>query len=379
MKKAYAFLCHATLALLCLAFVSSAEAIRLETSRGIKNLTFGINGFLGFEYAYMDKMPMVMDVGGAETIGAMPGVSFLKLRHLNLLVSVEKENLRVLINLHSNNVNLAGSNEIHSRDTIETQEAYAEYIFRDFLRIRAGSFLAPFGIYNDVRYILPIFSSVVLPQIYDPPKNYSQAVKTGKTIETLSPLTPEDGNLMFWGRAVKQDIDFRYHLYLSNGTNQTGGREDSDIGFGGRILMNTRDVLKIGGSAYTVHNRGAAEGRARFFGGDVTFSPSSTFTLQGEYVVNRYSERRSRYSYYLQADFPRQQWLPYLRYDFLKDREHLLMKRGQERYTLGVAYRFKPNLQIKGGFHYHRIVDDAGLSSSLANFNMVRLALIATF
>jgi len=327
MKKAYVFLYHAILVLLCLAFVNSTEAIRLETSRGIKDLTFGING-LGFEYAYMDKMPMVMDVGGTETIGTMPGVSFLKLSHLNLLVSAEKENLRVLINLHSNNVGLAGSHPSDSQNSIKTQEAYAEYIFRGFLRIRAGSFLAPFGIYNDVRYILPIFSSVVLPQIYDPPKNYSQAVKTGEAIEALSPLTPEDGNLMFWGRAVKQDIDFRYHLYLSNGSNQTGGREDSDLGFGGRILINTRDVLKIGGSAYSVHNRGAAEGRARFFGGDVTFSPSSTFTLQGEYVVNRYSERRSRYSYYLQANFPRQKWLPYLRYDFLKDPEHLLTRTG---------------------------------------------------
>jgi len=363
----------------CLAAASPTEAVRLETDGSSNDLTFGINGFLGFEYSYMSKMPMVMDMNGTEGIGTMPGVSFLKLQHLNLLISAEKENLRMLVNFHSHDVGVAGSDHGASRDTIEIQEAYGEYIFRDFARVRAGSFLAPFGIYNDVRYILPIFSSVVLPQIYDPPRNYSQPAKAGEAIEPIGPLTPEDGNLMFWGTAVKQGIDIRYHLYLSNGKNQNAGREDRDLGVGGRLLFNARDVLKIGGSAYTVHNKGAAEGRARFFGGDLSFTPSPRFTFQGEYVVNRYAARRSRYSYYLYAGFPYLQWMPYLRYDFLKDPEHLLMKRKQGRYTLGLSYRFKPNLHIKGSYHHHRIVDDTGLASDLAHFDMLRLSIIMMF
>jgi len=364
---------------LCFAATVPAEAVRLGASDSGKDLTFGINGFLGFEYAYMDQMPVVMDENGTEVIGAMPSVSFLKLQHLNLLVSAERENLRILINFHSHDVGLAGSGHGAQRESIEVQEAYGEYIFRDFARIRAGSFLAPFGIYNDVRYILPVFSSVVLPQIYDTPRNYSEATRPGEPVETVTPLTPEDGNFMFWGTTGKQNLDFSYHLYLSNGTNHNGGREDRDLGIGGRLRLNARDMFKIGGSAYTVHNKGAPEGRARLFGGDIAFSPSPSVLLQSEYVVNRYEKRRSRYSYYLYAGFPRLQWLPYLRYDFLKDPEHLLMKRKQERYTVGLTYRFKPNFHIKGEVHHHRIVDDTGLASDLASFEMLRLGLIMMF
>ncbi len=367
--------------ILCLGFVTPAQAVRLDTSTQNSNFSFGVNAFLGFEYAYMSKMPMVMETpGGGMMIGSMPGISYIKLQHLNLLFSAEKENLRVLINFHSHNV---GSNEPKhekSHGTPEIQEAYGEYIFSDHLKIRAGAFLSPFGFYNDVRYILPVFSSVVLPQIYDPPMNYGHMMVGGESIEPVGSFSPENANLMLWGTAFRNSIEIRYHLYLSNGTNSSeGGREDKDLGWGGRFLLSVQDRLKIGGSGYTVHNNNAPEGRARFYGADITVVLFPPWIIQSEYVINRYANQASRYSYYFYTGFPYRLWLEFLRYVFLKDPEHLLMKREQVRYTLGLGYQFKPNIQIKGEYHIHRILDHAGLSNDLSEFNMIRLALITMF
>ena len=148
------------------------EAARFQAGE----MTFGINGFLGVEYTYMDGMPMVMEVGGTPMIMRMDSVSFLSMRHLNLLFTVEKDNFRALINLHSNNLFETNDDQDTFKGSFGIQEAYGEYTFYNGLRVRAGEFLVPFGIYNDVRYILPVFSTVVLPHIYEPPRNYSEPI-----------------------------------------------------------------------------------------------------------------------------------------------------------------------------------------------------------
>jgi hypothetical protein len=354
-----------------------AEAIRFES----EGYTFGINGFLGFEYTYMGKMPMIMDRSPMPPmIMAMGDVSFFSLKHLNLLFSVEKDKFRALINLHTHHLFETEDDRDTFKGELEFQEAYGEYSFHEGLRIRAGRFLSPFGIYNDVVYILPIFSTVVLPQIYEPPRNYSEPMVAGKPVVPIGPLVPDDAAVMFWGTYLRNFAHLQYHLYLTSGeTGPEGFDKDKDLGIGTRIFLSYRDFVKAGGSFYRVHNKGAKEGRKRLFGADITLYPFSGWTLQGEYVVDWFSDREWRQAYYVFLGYQYHSWNPYLRYDFLIDKDHLLLKREQVRYTAGLGYRFNPNILLKGEYHLHHFPDRSGLPDGTDLFSMIRSSIIFIF
>lgn len=353
------------------------EAVRIQT----EDTTLGINGFLGFEYTLMDKLPVVMEgPTGTRTIAPLGGVSNLNLRHLNLLLSVEREKFRSYVNLHSLNLFSTNADRDTFKGSFQIQEAYGEYTFRSGFRVRAGTFLAPFGIYNDRQYLLPVFSSVVLPQIYEPPRNYSEPVVSGEPIVPIRALVPDNGTLMLWGLLLGNAVELKYHFYLSSGEiGPEGIDRDKNMGMGTRVLLSVRSDLKIGGSFYTVNNKDALEGTERLFGADVTLRPFPGGTIESEYVVDWYSARKQRLSYYVLAGYQYRRFNPYLRYDFLKDPEHLLLKRKQERYSAGLAYRFTRNVLLKGEFHHHRILEDSGLPGGLGRFNMFRGAIILIF
>ena len=372
MKK---FLSSALL-VLCIGISTPARAVTIQAGE----LTFGINGFLGFEYTYMTKMPMVIDFGGTPTIMPMSDVSFFNLRHFNLLFSIEREKLRGLINLHSDNLFATNDDQDTFKGRFEIQIAYGEYAFFEALRVRAGKFFVPFGIYNEVRYVLPVFSTVVLPFMYEPPRNYSEPVVPGTPAMLVSPMTPDPGNLMLWGTSGVDPVQADYYLYLTSGALGADGLDnDKDKGLGARVKLQFFDDVWIGGSLYTVDNKDAPEGREWLVGADLDLLLLSRLTLQAEYVGDSYGNRQTRYAFYLFAGYQQGRWNPYVRYDFLKDPEHLLFKKKQDRSTVGVAFNFTPNILIKNEYHFHRFLDRDGLPGGTARLHMFRSSLILIF
>ena len=391
-----------TALLLSLFFHGTKDAHAVKFEAGEWN--FGINGFLDGVYTYMDPMPMIMDMdvtsmnmmGGmmmeqTETRAMameMDAMSSFDQEHLNLLIGAQKEKFRININIHSKD---NYTSEDGGRGHFEFEEVYGEYSYTDLLKFRVGSMLAPFGIYNEVRYITPLFATVVLPQMYEMPMNYD--IGTDKINSNFMPSSP---SVMMFGNHLGDTTDIEYFLYISNGQRGSNGRdENSNKGIGARLRITFQENYKIGGSYYTIKNdlfRGSTNfdaddtiiGQENLSGIDAELIfLDEAFKLEGEYVTDDFAERKDRFSYYVRATYYVKKFSPFVAYDYAEDEANNLYNRGQARTSLGTGYNFSELITIKAEYHKHKFndgdADDVELKDGTDEFNMFRASVIFVF
>ena len=209
--------------LLALAFclASEAHAVMVETD----DMRLGINGYINAIHTYMSKMPMVMTMDGMEAIGTAASDTSTVETDDNVIFNAVKDRLRINMNLAFHNgfsskgggrmgeMALSDDDEA-TEGTFRLLEAFGEYAFRQQLQVRAGQFLSPFGIYNQIRFVTPLFAPVVLPMMYQPPEGFR-----GRA------LVPGDANLMFSGTFARSDAALQYFLYAGNGERTAVGAE----------------------------------------------------------------------------------------------------------------------------------------------------------
>ena len=201
-----------------------------------EDMRLGINGYVNGIYNYMSKMAMAED----GTVGTQPDTSTFE-NNTHLLFNAVKDRLRISLNIEMDNsasVKGGGMDDINSEITgkLGILETFGEYTFTESFRVRIGAFLTPFGIYNQIRYITPLFASIVLPMMYVPPPNYMERVDAEGG--HMKPLIPENGNVMFFGRYSGDKSVIDYYFYGGNGTMKSDGRDvNKDKGLGGRIKI----------------------------------------------------------------------------------------------------------------------------------------------
>lgn len=315
---------------------------------------FGINGFLDGEYTTMDEMPMVMPSG---MLGQMAKRSFFDQHHMNLLFGAEKGKARVNINLKSHHRFFAEDGE--SKGELELEEVYGVYSFHDLLKLQVGAMLAPFGIYNSVRYITPLFATVVLPQMYEMPGNYKSGSTGGSTDESVGKsIMPDHANLMIQGSYSGDNMDLDYNLYLSNGERGEDGVDlDRNKGFGLRLRTAIMEDYKFGFSYYTVKNDGAGVGTEKLMGFDAEIDFLEVLKLEAEYVNDKFDVREDRSSYYIRLTGQLNKFSPFFAYDYVKDKANNIYKRGQMRYGVGSGYRLSDTVTVKAEYHLHKLPD----------------------
>ena len=134
-----------------------------------QDMRLGINVYMNGMYTYMSSMPM--QVG--STIMEMPDDISTFQTDGNILFNVVRDKLRANINLQFHNAfsseGQPGPDDEATSGAFQILEAFGQYSFAESLEVRVGQFLSPFGIYNQIRYITPLFAPVVLPMMYDPP------------------------------------------------------------------------------------------------------------------------------------------------------------------------------------------------------------------
>ncbi|MCF6310077.1 MAG: OprO/OprP family phosphate-selective porin [Sulfurimonas sp.] len=336
-----------------------AHAVVFDT----QDIKFGINGYLDLEYTYMTKMPMVM----GNMIKATGDSSTFEQKHMNLLFDAEKGKLRMHLNFQSQN---AYTTEDGGKGEFALEESYGEYTVNDGFKVRAGKFLMPFGIYNDIHYITSLFATVVLPQMYEPPAMYSG-----------TRLLPSSSNVMVSGTYFGDETELSYSLYAGNGArNSNGGDTNKDKQIGTRLKLTLFDNLKIGTSYCTVNDNLNGEGRNNIYGADLEVDLfDETLNFQSEYVLSKYDNKSSRYSYYARLTYDLDKFNPFIAYDYFMDKEDLLYKKGMNRLGVGTGYAISDNFIIKGEYHYHFFSQKDGLPDGTEKFHMLRFSTIFIF
>ena len=339
------------------------QAATLETPQG----RIGIFGYTNALYTYMSSMAMqsgsmAMKMGDTSTFETDG----------NLLLQAEFMPIRAKVNLEYHNpVEIPGpTGDIQG--SFSVLEAYGEYEWGPGLKLRAGHFLAPYGIYNAIRYVTPLFASVVLPMMYDPPMNY--------LMQGGGALVPDKANLMMFG-----DLPGRwgsYYLYLGNGALMGDGRDQNkDKAVGLRVRLRVPGGL-LGSSLRRVNNDAPGisdpEGEETLWGFDLDLSRGS-WNLQAEYTKDDASRHPHRYTYYARLSYQGLRMTPFVAYDFLKDLGDKLFKRGMHRYSAGLGYNVNPNLVVKAEYHYHRFAHTSGLGNAPEDTHMFRIASIFLF
>lgn len=119
---------------------------------------------------------------------------------------------------------------------IEIERAYLEYVFNDWVNVRAGQFLTPYGVWN-VDHGSPVVISMQRPYVIG---------------EALLP--ERQTGVEFFGAYWFESVRCGYHVTISNGRGPFDQYLDldSNLAFGGRVFASTDMVgdLTIGFSTY---------------------------------------------------------------------------------------------------------------------------------
>lgn len=345
--------------------VPSANAVVLEA----QDMKFGINGYLDMEYTYLGKMPMVMtdEMSQMQMIMTKNDESYFEQRHMNLIFGAEKDRFRAHVNLGTLHAFSTQSEGV--RDFFSIHEAYGEYLVSDQLKVRAGQFLCPFGLLNEIRYITPLFEPVVLPSIYLPDSMY-----------TGDPIINAEANLMVSGVLQGNNSDLFYAVHVGNGNREDdGAAQNKNKQIGGRLRLTLAESFNVGASILTVENDTSTADRKLTYGGDIDFSFfNDDLNLQAEYVKSDFKTRGDKMSYYVKLTYNVGNFSPFIVYDYFRDSGDILYESGAKRIGVGSGYKVSDNIVVKGEVHFHEY-PNAAVSDEAKHPIMLKTSMIFFF
>lgn len=204
----------------------------------------------------------------------------------------------------------------HTPDTelgyggIIMEYGFAEYMVKDWLKLRAGKALTPYGLFNEIHDASPAYLSVTVPEsVYRPEQKggFSLIPKWTTGISVLGITNPCDG------------CEFDYVIYIGNGESVgiNEGQFDSNPNkaVGGRAQISIDDEkFLVGVSAYygekAVSQTNLSENHWAYV---ISLSYNlSNFNLKAEYGQGKLASR-TEYAWYVQPSYKIGRYTPYLR------------------------------------------------------------------
>ncbi len=355
----------AAVVLLAAAAPRVARAVTLDA----QDARVSINGFLDLQYTYMGRLPAPA-TPPAVGLTTQDPISTLDQDRLNLILKVDRDRFRVNVNVSSRKAYSVGGVEPHGQFSF--QEAYGEYRRSEALNVRGGSFLVPFGIYNEIRYATSLFAPVVLPQLYEPLPNYAASGGADH-------IVPEEGNLMVSGAVGPGRARLFYAAYLGTGDRtQAGTDQNEDKAVGGRLtLMTDQERQGVGVSYYTT-NDGGGEGRRHHVMTSLDLR-RGPWGLEAEALwLTTTAHVYDVFSYYVRLRRHVGAATPFLGYDYFEDTKNAIYAGGMKRLSTGLSYEATSNLYLKAEYHCH-VFDGSAIPSDADYVHMVRLAAIMVF
>ena len=389
-------------------------------------------GLLFSSYSYGQKSPISVygyfDLVGRDFLkrefpnGAEenPPPTFSLLRTHILFNSRFSEDWRSFINIRFQSGGDIGASEDHEdKGEIQILEVWFEYRHRDWLRLKGGQFLAPFGYFNTRKFQSPIFNTVVLPVMYE--EEFLRRSSAGTII-------PPSQNLQVMGQFRSKSWTSGYNLYIGNGSSTDENNLDVNInkGLGSRFWVKPlRLNITLGVSFYTEKSffsirphmdMKAMELKAQSLGiklnevvpilpvviesetrhtlGVDTRFLLNNFEIRGEFVKSRMSDLNlvdaseifdttqtyifddanfSKTFYYVNINYTvLEKITPFFEINVFNDPRHFVFRNELTRVTLGVAYRQLTNVVIKAEFHNHVFGDEFNKQpNNFKSFKMV--------
>lgn len=360
-----------------------------------KGLKINLSAYSDFEMTWMSEMAMVMPTTGKAA--PMNEVFDFDQNHLNLIIDAKYQKTRVHLNYESRhsfstfdgNTGASGRDGDGSGDNVgafRIAEAYGEYSKSSLFKFRAGTFLSPFGIYNEIRYITPLFATVVLPFIYEIPPNYTGTI-----------MVPSNANLMIYGSVFSDWADISYKLYASaSRRNDNSSLVPRDRGAGresGKAKgLGARVKFGFGGGKYNfglnlykenpppTHNAMPTTGWSVGGGGDtmwikgvdVEFFLPHSLRFQTEYVIqsqyNGVVTNGTKRAFYARLMYEAGDITPFIMYDTFKDPDNGVYRNTNNRLGTGIGYNLTQNFVIKGEYHYHWFSNNvSGTNAAMAS------------
>ncbi len=200
--------------------------------------------------------------------------------------------------------------------------AFLEYKYSDAALFRAGKFLPPFGIYNEMHDAAPAFLSTVLPfSVYG-----EHLDSAGRKTRLYAKYAT---GIWLLGSVPLHDWTFQYNFYFGNGRGRDPAEKDDnpDKGLGWRFLLTSPEqTIKIGTSYYRDRNglSFSTRQRALDFDAEIRWKnliwQTEFFLPRGEKVdaQKRPNGRfRSGRAYYILAGYTLGDiWTPFIRRDY---------------------------------------------------------------
>jgi phosphate-selective porin len=255
-------------------------------------------------------------------------------------------------------------NESRTLGELKTR-AFVQLRLREWVKFNAGHFLVPFGIYNLTHDVTPAITSVT------PPTALNASRKIGETPanqDVTGLLYAKEGTgVWLFGHRHFMDRSWTlyYDLYAINGRTRSDVNEfqqdDNDNkGVGGRLYADLPHNLAVGGSAYSERN--GALGNADIFtwGLEATWNPAR-FGLSGEYLASTIEAHSglaeaTPEAFYVQAEYRLTRRLTgYARHD---DYRNLTYGEEEHTHTLGINYRYRPQVFLKAEHGIREHVED---------------------
>jgi Gram-negative porin len=362
MGRAGTTLCAAAVA--CL-LPASAGAVSLE----VQDTRLSINGYLDLQYTYMDPMPMRM----GNAVVPMDAVSTLDQDHLNLILRTTRDHTVANINLESRHafsggVDAGGAPAGHGQWSV--LEAWGEYQFSDRYQVRGGQFLAPFGIYNHMRYAISLFAPVVLDTMYEPPPNYEAS-------GGIAHLVPDSANLMLHGVVNARAARTEYALYTGDGQARGDGSDRNDAKTVGAQVNLFAGPGMVGASVYWANDADAFGDRLHAAAS--LSADSGPVNLQAELLSVRTStDAADVLTYYTRVSYRTGPDTLFAGYDFLRDRSNPVYREGMTRWSLGVGHEVNPWVLLKAEYHFH-VYEGPAIPDPVDRVHMLRAAAIMVF
>lgn len=362
---------HIILTIAVLLTPVSARAVTLEAF----DTRLSIHAYMDLEYTYMGKMPM--DPGGMGPVTAGEDLSTIDQENLNLIFQANRDRFIANVNLEFHEAfqtgfDNAGASEGHGNFGV--LEAFGEYQQSDALKVRGGTFLAPFGLYNQIRFASPLFAPVVLPTMYEPPGNYEDS-------GGMDHLVPEEGNLMVHGVLGAEGPRLKYAAYLGTGHRRGDGEDENKNKVIGARVMALFGENTAGASVYSARDEDG-NGHRLHLVGSLDLS-AGNLNFQGEVMTIESRANNPNavaiLSYYGRLSYKMGDATPFIGFDYLEDGGNTLYRDGMYRWSAGVGHDVSSTVFLKAEYHYHKY-DAAAIKAVDADaVHMIRLAAIMVF
>jgi len=277
--------------------------VLVSTALHAQQRELSVYGYIDLEYEYSTTQK----------------ISTFDIHHFNVLSNYSWEQFRVFSEIEWEH----GAEFDHHgiQGEINLERAWFEYTHNDRLKLRAGKFLSPFGIYNLIHDATPTFLTTSLPLMYQ--KHQPFGAKKDRLYAKFYAGLQALGSVM-----AKGGWRFEYALGIGNGRGRKSFSEDNDNNKAliARVLLQPGESIRFGTSFYGDRHEnglsGKSQAREQAYGVDFEFD-NGQIHFQSEYARFRLEKNTPKTSFqdahscYVQLAYTIRDWVtPILRYDY---------------------------------------------------------------